>query len=310
MIGKDSLDRLTGATAYDHAGEKIGKIGTIYLDDDSDEPKFATVSTGLFGMSESFVPLQGARMEGDDLHVTYAKDQVKDAPRVDAGGHLSPDEENRLYEHYQLEDGGRRGGGTGTRTDLGNRDDRAPGTAGAAGAAGVAGTAGAAGAAGAAGTAGAAGADDRRRGDRDHEGTETVTAHEERLNVGTREEEAGRVRLRKYTTTENEAVEVPVSKEKLVVEREDVEGRVRKGGLDETADGDRDEEIVLREERPVVEKETVERERVNVGKEKVTDSETVSDQLRTEHIDVEGDVTEDRGGRGHRDGRSGTADGR
>ena len=298
MIGKDSLDRLTGATAYDHAGEKIGKIGTIYLDDGSDEPKFATVSTGLFGMSESFVPLQGARMEGDDLHVTYAKDQVKDAPRVDAGGHLSPDEENRLYEHYQLEDGGRRGGGTGTPTDLGDRDDRAPGTAGAAGAAG------------AAGTAGAAGADDRRRGDRDHEGTETVTAHEERLNVGTREEEVGRVRLRKYTTTEKETVEVPVSKEKLVVEREDVEGKVRKGGLDETADGDRDEEIVLREERPVVEKETVERERVNVGKEKVTDTETVSDQLRTEHIDVEGDVTGDRGGRGHRDDRPGTADGR
>src|SRR5690606_8641292 len=123
------------------------------------------------------------------------------------------------------------------------------------------------------------------------------TAHEERLNVGTREEEAGRARLRKHTTTEKETVEVPVSKEKLVVEREDVDGKARKGGLDETADGDRDEEIVLREERPVVEKETVERERVNVGKEKVTDTETVSDELRTEHIDVEGDAAEDRRGR-------------
>lgn len=278
MIGKDSLDRLTGATAYDSAGDKIGKIGTIYLDDDSDDPKFATVSTGLFGMSESFVPLQGARMEGDDLHVAYAKDQVKDAPRVDAGGHLSPDEENRLYEHYELDDGGRRGR-TDTHVDRGDHDDRTAGAGGAAGA------------------AGAAGADDARDRDRGHEGTETVTAHEERLNVGTREEEAGRARLRKHTTTEKETVEVPVSKEKLVVEREDVDGKARKGGLDETADGDRDEEIVLREERPVVEKETVERERVNVGKEKVTDTETVSDELRTEHIDVEGDAAEDRRGR-------------
>ena len=291
----NSFDRLANATVYDNSGDKIGKLGTLYVDNDSGQPSFATVSTGLFGMSESFVPLQGAQLGDDDVRVAYTKDQVKDAPRVDAGGHLSPDEENRLYEHYQLADGGRRGGGTGTRTERGDRDDRAAGTAGAAGAAG---------------TAGAAGADDGRRGDRDHEGTETVTAHEERLNVGTREEEVGRVRLRKYTTTEKETVEVPVSKEKLVVEREDVEGKVRKGGLDETADGDRDEEIVLREERPVVEKETVERERVNVGKEKVTDTETVSDQLRTEHIDVEGDVTGDRGGRGHRDDRPGTADGR
>ena len=43
--------------------------------------------------------------------------------------------------------------------------------------------------------------------------------------------------------------------------------------------------------------ETVERERVNVGKEKVTDTETVSDELRTEHIEVEGDAAEDRRGR-------------
>ncbi|WP_394855114.1 DUF2382 domain-containing protein [Dietzia maris] len=47
----------------------------------------------------------------------------------------------------------------------------------------------------------------------------------------------------------------------------------------------------------MVEKETVERERVNVGKEKVTDTETVSDELRTEHIDVEGDAAEDSRGR-------------
>ncbi|GAB36137.1 YsnF/AvaK domain-containing protein [Gordonia otitidis] len=117
-----------------------------------------------------------------------------------------------------------------------------------------------------------------------------MTANQERLNVDTRSEEAGRVRLRKYTTTETEQVEVPVAKEKLVVEREDADGTVRKGGLDQRGDDELEEEIVLREERPVVEKETVERERLRVGKETVTENQIVSEEIRTEHVDVQGET--------------------
>ena len=271
MIAKNSLERLSGATVYDTAGDKIGKLGTVYLDDHTGEATFATVSTGLFGTSESFVPLQGAQMDGDALRVGYAKDQVKDAPRVDADGALAPAEESRLYEHYQLDaSNGQADRSDGTHTADGDRDIHDTGVAG---------------------QTGAAPGHDR---DRESGGTETVTAHEERLNVGTRAEETGRARLRKYTTTETETVEVPVSKEKLVVEREDAGGTVRKGGLDDIAEGDRDEVITLREERPVVEKETVERERVQVGKEKVTDTETVTEEVRTEHVEVEG---EDSAGR-------------
>lgn len=266
MIDTHSLDRLSGATIYDRAGDKIGKLGTVYLDNHTGEPTFATVSTGLFGTSESFVPLQGAQMDGEDLRVEYTKDQVKDAPRVDAGGELAPAEEARLYEHYQLDTGDARAEGTGgTGTADGDRGGRDTGVAGQPGP--------------------ASGHD----GGRDSGGTETVTAHEERLDVGTRAEETGRARLRKYTTTDTETVEVPVAKEKLVVEREDAGGTVRKGGLEEVSDTDRDEEITLREERPVVDKETVERERVQVGKEKVTDTETVTEEVRTEHVDVEGE---------------------
>lgn len=262
MIDTNSLDRLSGATVYGNNGDKIGKLGTVYLDDVTSEPTFATVSTGLFGTSESFVPLQGARIDGDDLHVAYTKDQVKDAPRVEADGELAPAEEARLYEHYQLDSGQARADRTDS-ADTADRDRDVHDT-------------------GAAGETG-------RDHDRDSGGTETVTAHQERLNVGTRAEETGRARLRKYTTTDTETVEVPVAKEKLVVEREDAGGTVRAGGLDDLADGDRDEEITLREERPVVEKETVERERVQVGKEKITDTETVTDEVRTEHVEVDGD---------------------
>lgn len=106
MIDKESLDRFYGAIVYDRSGDKIGKIGTIYIDDRTDEPTFATVSTGLFGTSESFVPLRDARFDGGDIRVEYSRDQVKDAPRVEAGRDLTPAEEDRLYRHYDLDGGG------------------------------------------------------------------------------------------------------------------------------------------------------------------------------------------------------------
>ena len=61
--------------------------------------------TGLFGTKESFLPLQGAELTPDGLHVQAHKDVVKDAPRIDADQHLSPAEEQELYRYYGLEYG-------------------------------------------------------------------------------------------------------------------------------------------------------------------------------------------------------------
>ncbi|MGX1770007.1 PRC-barrel domain-containing protein [Dietzia sp. NPDC055343] len=106
MIDKELLDRFYGAVVYDSSGDKIGKISTVYLDDRTDEPTFATVSTSLLGTSESFVPLRDARFDGSDIRVEFTKDQIKDAPSVEAGRDLTPDEADRLYEYYQLDGGG------------------------------------------------------------------------------------------------------------------------------------------------------------------------------------------------------------
>ena len=105
MLTTEQIDRLLsqGANVLSGDGEKIGSIGQVFVDNDEGQPRWATVKTGLFGMSESFVPLDGARTEGDDLLVPYSKDQVKDAPRIDADRPLEPAEEERLYQHYQLD---------------------------------------------------------------------------------------------------------------------------------------------------------------------------------------------------------------
>ena len=85
---------------------------------------------------------------------------------------------------------------------------------------------------------------------------------------------------------------VPVTKEKLVVERNPVAGERSAAPI---ADADQVEEITLREERAVVDKETVAVEEVRIGKEQVTEHEQVSAEVRKEHVDLDGDVTDDRG---------------
>lgn len=106
MIDKELLDRLYGTVVYDSSGDKIGKLSTVYLDDRTDEPTFATVSTSKLLTTESFVPLRGARVDGSEIHVEFTKDQVKDAPSVEPGRNLTSAEEDRLYEYYQLDGGG------------------------------------------------------------------------------------------------------------------------------------------------------------------------------------------------------------
>ena len=131
MLTREDIDTLLDrdGNVLTTDGDKIGSIGQVYVDDDSDQPTWVTVKTGLFGTSESFVPLEGARLEGSDILVPYTKDQVKDAPRVDNDGHLEPADEDRLYEHYGM---GRTytdaTAGTGDRSGTVGRDTSGPTT--------------------------------------------------------------------------------------------------------------------------------------------------------------------------------------
>lgn len=93
----------SGGQVVDEQGNKIGKIGQVFLDDGTSEPAWITVRTGLFGGAESFVPLEQATRKGDNVVVPFDKATIKDAPRVeDADSHLEPDEEDALYRYYGL----------------------------------------------------------------------------------------------------------------------------------------------------------------------------------------------------------------
>lgn len=82
---------------------KIGTVGQVFLDDSSNDPTWMTVNTGLFGTKESFVPLEGATYDHDEIVVPFTKDLVKDAPRLDVDESLRPEQESELFAHYGLQ---------------------------------------------------------------------------------------------------------------------------------------------------------------------------------------------------------------
>ena len=121
-----------------------------------------------------------------------------------------------------------------------------------------------------------------------------MTLSEERLNVGTRSEEVGRARLRKYVVTENVTETVPVSREEVRLEREPITDANIGNALDGPAICEEEHEVTLHAERAVVEKEAVPVERVRLDKETVTEHETVTEGVRKEEIEVDGAIETDR----------------
>jgi len=281
MIGTDTLDRVIGADVIDADGNKIGTASEVFLDDQSGNPEWVTVKTGLFGTKETFVPIRDADLTGDGLRVPVSKDAVKDAPKIDTDGHLSPQEEQELYRYYNM---GGTGQASGQTTDY-TRTGVAETTTNTGMGAGMTDPTG--------DTVGAGYTDTNRHGTKGHDTSgpttdDAMTLSEERLNVGTEQVEAGRARLRKYVVTENVTQTVPVSHEEVVVEREPITDANVGNAMDGPAISEEEHEVTLHAERPVVEKEAVPVERVRLDTQTVTTNETVTDTVRKEQVDTDG----------------------
>jgi uncharacterized protein (TIGR02271 family) len=123
------------------------------------------------------------------------------------------------------------------------------------------------------------------RTDRDTD--DAMTRSEEELQVGTTARERGPVRLRKYVTTEQEQVTVPVRREEVRVQREPVTDANVAAATRGPDISEAEHEVVLREEEPVVEKRAVPKERVRLDTDTVTDEQQVGEEVRKERIEVE-----------------------
>ena len=123
---------------------------------------------------------------------------------------------------------------------------------------------------------------------------DAMTRSEEHLRVRTESEPVERVRLRKHVVTEYQRVTVPVSHEEVTLEREPVTDANIGNATSGPDLSDEEHEVVLNEERVTVDKTTEPVERVRLGTETVTEQESVTEEVRKEHIETDGDVNDRR----------------
>jgi uncharacterized protein (TIGR02271 family) len=274
-------DQYAGYTVVDEGGSKIGKVDDLFLDE-NDQPEYFGVKMGFLGTSSTLIPADIATVDREQgsIEVSQPKSIVKDGPAFDDDREITPDYENEVRSYYGLS------ATTGTE-DRGTYADYSAGDPGAVG-------------------------PGMREGDtetgefrghaEDDEGVNQssgsdlededelrVQRTEEELAAGTREREAGQLKVRKRVRTDREHIEVPTRHEEVSVERVPVEGDASEAEI-----GDDEVVVPVTEEEVVVGKRPLVKEEVRIRKDVVEDTEVVEEDVRREEIDVE-DETNRRG---------------
>lgn len=271
-------------TVYDVNYEKIGKVDDLFVGE-NDKPRYIGVKTGFLGTKSALIPIELVRVNDKRglVEVAADKDMVKDGPAFNDDEEITTEYEKRVRAYYGLLGGGRQGvSQREAYSSYYDRDEDYPSRS--------------------AGTAGVINREERsgqHERDHDREVLDTVargTAEdelrvervEEELRAGTREREAGSMRVRKRVRTDRERIRVPKRREEVHVERVPVEqGRV----ASEAELGDDEIRIPIIEEEIVVEKRPVVKEEIRLRKEVVREEEVVERDVRKEEVDID-DQTE------------------
>lgn len=274
-INDQSFQSFIGRKVVDDRGDTIGTLDALWTDETSGRVEFLGIKTGWLLGKIHVVPVRGVEIHDDRIRVPYDAQLVKDAPSHSAEEALSDAKEQEITQYYE----GRTTGATVTGTE----------TAGAAGAAAIGTEA-----------AGTRAADltaerdiaEQRRDRTDLTGTPRETAtgeveiptEEERVRVGKREVEAGRVRLRKVVQTEQVNVPVELRREDVVVERVPAD-QVRAGQTGELTE--QEVEVPLRREEAVVDKERVVTGAVRARKTEDVEQQNITDSVRKTDVEVD-----------------------
>ena len=244
-------------------GEKIGRVGQVYVDDASGRLSWVTVKTGLFGTRESFVPMDNATVSDDTVTVPYDKAMIKDAPHAEPGEPLSVEEEDELYRYYNV-------GTTTARTTNTTTEETAPLAAAATA------------------PASAPKATSPKAAAKSTANTDGyLTLSEEQLRVGTQRVEAGRARMRKFVVTEQQTVTVPVSHDEVRIVREPLQPGE---SIDGATIGEDVIEVALMQDKVLVDKQVVGVEKVKLATQTVVEQQQVTDAVRKEQLEVTGDA--------------------
>ena len=280
-------DQYAGYTVYDNAGSKIGKVDDLFLDE-NDSPEYIGVKMGFLGTRSTLIPMEAATVDESSGSITVSSDKetVKNGPSFDDDREITPEYKNEVRSYYGLgaaQSSGSYGEyeGSGSTTGAGTTGSTEAGTVGPGMSSG-----------------------DTESGEfREHDPADEgvtqsqgddladedelrVQRSEEELRAGTREREAGSVKVRKRVRTDREQIEVPTRHEEVSVERVPVSGEATEAQI-----GEDEVEVPVTEEEVVVDKRAVAKEEVRLRKDVVEGTEVVEDDVRREEVDVEDSTT-------------------
>jgi len=278
-------DQYAGYTVVDEGGSKIGKVDDLFLDE-NDQPEYFGVKMGFLGTSSTLIPADITTINNEQgfIEVSQTKDTVKNGPAFDDDREITPEYENEVRSYYGLgpmESSGSYGDyeETNGHSGAGTTDSTTAGTVGSGMSMGDTETG------------------EFREHDRNQEGLGQpgsdlededelrVQRSEEELRAGTREREAGAMKVRKRVRTDREQIEVPTKHEEVTVERVPVEGEATEAQI-----GEDEVSVPVTEEEVVVDKRAVAKEEIRIRKDVVEDTEVVEEDVRREEIDVEDDT--------------------
>jgi uncharacterized protein (TIGR02271 family) len=271
-------DQYAGYTVVDESGTKIGKVDDLFLDE-NDQPEYFGVKMGFLGTSSTLIPVDITTTDHERgiIEVSQPKSIVQDGPAFDDDREITPEYENEVRSYYGLsgvtstEDRGTYSGYSGEvgpgmyegDTETGEfrghaEDDE--------------------------------GVNQSTGSDLEDRDELRVQRTEEELVAGTREREAGQLKVRKRVRTDHEQIAVPTRHEEVSVERVPVSGEATEAEI-----GDDEVVVPVTEEEVVVSKRPVVKEEVRIRKDVVEDTETVEEDVRREEVDVEDDTSRRRG---------------
>ena len=275
-------DQYASYTVVDRSGEKIGKVDDLFLDE-NDQPEYFGVKMGFLGTSSTLIPADITTVDEERgfVEVSQSKDSVKNGPAFDDDREITPEYENEVRSYYGLGTAS----GAEDRGTYANYSSGDPGAVGPGMREGDTETGEFRGHAeddeGVAQTSGS---------DLEDEDELRVQRTEEELAAGTREREAGQLKVRKRVRTDREQIEVPTRHEKVSVERVPVDGEVSEAEI-----GEDEVRVPVTEEEVVVSKKPVAKEEVRIRKDVVSGTETVEEDVRREEIEVEDETSTRRG---------------
>jgi uncharacterized protein (TIGR02271 family) len=278
-------DRYAGYIVYDRHYEKLGNVDDLFVDE-NDSPQYIGVKMGFLGTRTTLIPFEMVRVNDARqlIEVAADKETLKNGPTFDEEREITPEFENEIYSYYGLKRT-QTIGNTGSYGSYYSDEGTDAGTVGRGMTMGDTET----------GefrehAAHDEGVHQSRGDDLADEDELRVQRTEEELVAGTRQREAGSIRVRKRVRTDRERIEVPTRHEEISVERVPVEGEASEAEI-----GEGEIVVPVTEEEVVVHKRPVLKEEVRIRKDVVEETEVVEEDVRREEVEVE-DETERRGG--------------